>query len=122
MLRRVRFELRRTKDRVKAFRQLRRIISDNLIRGRIPTFHVLCISHDGTATNHYMTPVSLEPIDDRGSILVNLFDFEFFLKLMLRLKNVKEVEYDPSRPAIIFTYVGGEGASKGGGVVPTVLP
>lgn len=104
-MRRVRFELRHVKDRVKAFKHLRKIIANDLIKGRIPTYHVFCISYDGTATNRYMTPVSLEPIDDKGSIEVNLFDFEFFLKLMLRLKNVKEVEYDPKRPAIIFTYI-----------------
>ena len=34
-------------------------------------------------------------------------DFEFFLRLMLRLKRIVEVEYDPKRPAVIFTYVGG---------------
>jgi len=31
-------------------------------------------------------------------------DFKFFLRLMLRLKRVVEVEYDDTRPAVIFTH------------------
>jgi len=38
--------------------------------------------------------------------MVWIQDFEFFLKLLLRLKKVVEVEYDHERPAVIFTYIG----------------
>jgi len=49
-----------------------------------------------------MTSVSLES----GERVLWVQDFEFFLKLLLKQRAVKEVEYDPRRPAVIFTYVG----------------
>ena len=108
----MRFELKTAEDRRKAFRELLRMILDDIAeRGKTPTFHVVHIEKGGAVDNHYMTPVSLEPIDDRGSIGVWAQDFEFFLKLLLRLKNVIEVEYDPERPAVVFTYAEPEVAS-----------
>jgi hypothetical protein len=101
----MRFELRTVEDRRKAFRELLRMVLDDIAeKEKIPTFHVVHVEKDGSIDNHYMTPVSLEPVDDRGNIGVWAQDFEFFLKLLLRLKNIIEVEYDPERPAVIFTY------------------
>jgi hypothetical protein len=76
----IRFELKTAEDRKKAFRELLKMILDDIAeRGRIPTFHVVHVEKDGAVDNHYMTPVSLEPIDDRGRIGVWAQDFEFFL-------------------------------------------
>jgi len=104
----MRFELRTIEDRRRAFREIWERVLNDVGSGRIPTYHVLHIEGDGTVDNHYMTPISLEPVNERGDMMVWVQDFEFFLKLMLRLKRVIEVEYDPKRPAVIFTYVGGE--------------
>ena len=101
----MRYELKTVEDRKKAFKAIWSLILEDIGRGRIPTFHVFHIESDGTADNHYMTPISLEPVDDKGSKAVWVQDFEFFLKLLLRLKKVVEVEYDHERPAIIFTYI-----------------
>jgi hypothetical protein len=100
------FELRTAGDRRKAFRELFRVLLDDVAeRGKIPTFHVVHIEKGGIISNHYMTPVSLEPVDDGGGVGVWIQDFEFFLKLLLKLGKVVEVEYDPGRPAVVFTYV-----------------
>jgi len=104
----LRFELGSAEDRKKAFRELWRAILGDLARGRVPTYHVVVVEEGNEGTefaDHYMTPVSLEPVDDRGSIGVWAQDFEFFLKLLLRLRNVVAVEYVPERPAVVFTYV-----------------
>ena len=101
----MRYKLRTVEDRKKAFKEIWSLVLEDLARGRIPTFHVLHIEEGGAADNHYMTPISLEPVDEKRSRAVFIQDFEFFLKLLLRLRRVVEVEYDPERPAIIFTYV-----------------
>ncbi|RLE48889.1 MAG: hypothetical protein DRJ18_00940 [Candidatus Methanomethylicota archaeon] len=100
----MKFELKTVEDRKKAFKELRSLVLNDIGNGRLPTFHILHIERDGTADNHYMTPISLEPVDEKGTKAVWVQDFEFFLKLLLKLKKVVEVEYDPKRPAIIFTY------------------
>jgi len=100
----MRFELKIEEDRRKAFREIRRLILSDLMRGRMPTFHVLHFERDGLVDNHYMTPISLEPADEQGNSVVWFQDFEFFLKLLLSLRKVVEVEYDHERPAVIFTY------------------
>ena len=100
----MKFRLRSVEDRRRAFKVLWERIIEDLCRGRIPTYHILRVS-DGEVTNHYMIPTSLEPVDEEGSKMVWVEDFMFFLKLLLRLKGVVEVEYDPERPAVIFTYV-----------------
>jgi len=100
----MKFELKTVEDRKKAFKELRRLVLNDVGKGRLPTFHILHIERDGTVDNHYMTPISLEPVDEEGNKAVWVQDYEFFLKLLLKLKNVVEVEYDPNRPAIIFTY------------------
>ena len=101
----MRFELKTIEDRRKAFRKIWKKVLNDVGNGRIPTYHVLHIGKDGTVGNHYMTPISLEPVNERGDRMVWIQDFEFFLKLLLRLKRVVEVEYDSERPAVIFTYV-----------------
>jgi len=102
----MRFKLKTIKDRKRAFKELWRLVLNDVGKGRLPTFHILHIERDGTADNHYMTPISLEPVDEEGNKAVWIQDFGFFLKLLLRLKRVAEVEYDPERPAVVFTYVG----------------
>lgn len=101
----MRFELKTVEDRVRAFKEIWRLVLNDVGRGRLPTYHILHIEKDGFIDNHYMTPISLEPVNKRGDRAVWVHDFEFFLKLLLRLKKVTEVEYDPKRPAVIFTYV-----------------
>jgi len=98
------FVLDSTVRRKRAFREIRRLILRDLTRGRIPTYHILRINRDGDVSNHYMTPISLEPVNERGDKMIWVQDFEFFLKLFLRLKKVTRVEYDSRRPAVIFTY------------------
>jgi len=98
------FELKTIEDRKRAFKEIWKLVLNDVGRGRIPTYHILHIEKDGTADNHYMTPISLEPVNERGDRMIWVQDFEFFLKLLLRLKRVVEVEYDPKRPAVIFTY------------------
>jgi len=100
----MKFELKTIRDRKKAFKELWRLILNDVGKGRLPTFHILHIERDGTVDNHYMIPISLEPVDEKGNKAVWVQDYEFFLKLLLKLKNVVEVEYDLKRPAIIFTY------------------
>ena len=101
----MRFELKTIEDRKRAYGEIIKSIINDVINGRLPTFHVLHIRRDGTTDNHYMTPISLEPVNERGDRMLWIQDFGFFLKLMLRLKRVIEVEYDPKRPAVIFTYI-----------------
>jgi len=96
--------LKTKEDRRKAYNKLRKLIINDLGNGRIPTYHILHIERDGSANNHYMTPISLESVDKQGNKAAWVEDFEFFLKLLLSLKNVVEVEYDYKRPAVIFTY------------------
>jgi len=98
------YELNTLEDRMKAYDEIRKKILDDLIKGRIPTFHFVVCDDEGTVVNHYMTPVSLEPVDDRGNKAVWVQDFEFFLKLFLRMKDVVQVEYDDRRPAVLFLY------------------
>ena len=100
------FVLDSAERRKRAFREIRKLILRDLTRGRIPTYHILRISGDGDVSNHYMTPISLEPVNERGDKMMWVQDFEFFLKLFLRLKKVTRVEYDGRRPAVIFTYEG----------------
>ena len=102
----MRFELKTPKDRKRAFREIWRLILNDIAKGRIPTYHILHIEEDGSVDNHYMTPISLEPVNEKGDKMIWIQDFEFFLKLLLRLKRVVEVEYDPERPAVVFTYIG----------------
>ena len=102
----MRFELNSIEDRKRAFREIWRLILNDIAKGRIPTYHILHIEEDGSVDNHYMTPISLELVDCKGRMMVWVEDFEFFLKLLLRLKKVVEVEYDPERPAVVFTYIG----------------
>jgi hypothetical protein len=52
-----------------------------------------------------MTPISLEPVNEQGDRALWVQDFEFFLKLLLKLKSTIEVEYDHTRPAVVFTYI-----------------
>ena len=101
----IRFELKNREDRKRAFKKLRGLILNDIVNGRIPTYHVLHIEEDGSADNHYMTPISLSPVDEGGTRAVWIQDFEFFLKLLLRLKRVVEVEYNPEEPSIVFTYI-----------------
>jgi len=101
----MKFELKTIRDRKKAFKELWRLILNDVGKGRLPIFHILHIERDGTVDNHYMIPISLEPVDEKGNRAVWIQDFGFFLKLMLRLKRVIEVEYNPKRPAVIFIYV-----------------
>jgi len=100
----MKFELKTREDRKRAFKEIWRLVLNDVGNGRLPTYHILHIERDGTVDNHYMTPISLEPVDDKGSKAVWVQDFEFFLKLLLRLKRIVEVEYDHERPAVIFTY------------------
>jgi len=100
----VRFKLNSARDRRRAYRKLAYFIARDIVSKRLPTFHVLHLGRDGGVDNHYMTPVSLEPVNEKGDIAVWDRDFRFFLRLMLRLKRVVEVEYDDTRPAVIFTY------------------
>jgi len=100
----VKFELKSKEDRREAYNRIKELIHRDLFRKRIPTFHVFHVCYDGFDTvsdNHYMTPVSLEPVDERGAKMLNVFDF--FLRLLISLKSTVEVEYDPNRPAVIFT-------------------
>jgi len=102
----VKFELKSKEDRREAYNRIKELIHRDLLRKRIPTFHVLHVCYDGFDTvydNHYMTPISLEPVDERGTKMLNVFDFDFFLRLLISLKSTTEVEYDPNRPAVIFT-------------------
>ena len=101
----MRYKLRTIEDRKRTYREIIRLIINDVINGRLPTFHVLHIRRDDTADNHYMTPISLEPVDEKGNRALWIQDFGFLLKLMLRLKRVLEVEYNPKRPAVIFIYV-----------------
>jgi len=101
---RLKIELKSSDDRRKAFFAVRERILSDLVSGRIPTFHVLHFEKDGSADNHYMTPISVEPVNDQGCKMIWIQDFEFWLKLLLKIKRVVNVEYDPSRPAVIFTY------------------
>jgi len=98
------FVLDSAERRKRAFREIRKLILRDLTRGRIPTYHILRIDRDGVVSNYYMTPISLEPVNERGDKMIWVQDFEFFLKLLLRLKKVTRVEYDSRRPAVIFTY------------------
>ena len=100
----MKFRLDSVEDRRRAYEKLVYFIARDIANRRLPTFHVLHIGRDGSADNHYMTPVSLEPVNEKGGIAVWDRDFKFFLRLMLRLKRVVEVEYDDTRPAVIFTY------------------
>jgi hypothetical protein len=102
----VKFTLNTIEDRKRAFRELRKLVLSDIANGRIPTFHVVHIE-DGLADNHYMTPVSLEPVDDQGNRVIWIQDFEFFLKLLLKLKGTIKVEYNHERPAVIFYYIEG---------------
>ncbi|RLG50031.1 MAG: hypothetical protein DRN90_00210 [Thermoproteota archaeon] len=101
----MKIELRSAEDRKRAFREIWRLVLNDLGKGRIPTYHILHIEEDGSADNHYMTPISLEPVNEKGDKMIWVQDFEFFLKLLLLLEKIVEVEYDPKRPAVIFTYV-----------------
>jgi len=103
----VRFELNNIEDRKRAFTKLWRLILEDVASGRIPTFHIVRVNRDGDIYNHYMTPISLEPVDDQGNRAVWIHDFEFFLKLLLKLKGTIKVEYDHERPAVIFYYIEG---------------
>jgi len=98
------FVLDSAERRKRAFKVIRERMFRDIVKGRIPTFHVLRINRDGVVSNHYMTPISLEPVNERGDKMIWVQDFEFFLKLFLRLKKVTRVEYDSRRPAVIFTY------------------
>ncbi|RLF08479.1 MAG: hypothetical protein DRJ60_00010 [Thermoprotei archaeon] len=100
----MKFELKTREDRMRAFKEIWRLVLNDVGNGRLPTYHILHIERDGTVDNHYMTPISLEPVDDKGNKAVWVQDFEFFLKLLLSLRKVVEVEYDHERPAVIFTY------------------
>ncbi len=101
----MRFTLKTSEDRKRAFREIWRHILSDIANGRIPTYHILHLENDGSADNHYMTPISLRPVDEEGTRAVWVQDFEFFLKLLLRLKKVVEVEYNPEEPSIVFTYI-----------------
>jgi len=98
----LRFDL---SNRADAYRRLRELIHRDLANKRIPTFQMVHICGSGDNDTHYMTPISFEPVDERGTRMANIFDFDFFLRLFLSLKSVVDVEYDPSRPAVIFTIV-----------------
>lgn len=100
----VRIKLSDARSRRMAFRELSKIVLDDVANGRIPTYHILHVKHS-EVDNHYMTPMSFEPADESGSKAVWAGDFMFFLRLLLSLKKVVEVEYDSKRPAVIFTYV-----------------
>jgi len=100
----MRFMLRTPEDRKRALREIWTVMLRDLTLGRIPTFHVVRVCADGSIFNHYMTPISLKPIDRSRSKAMFYLDFYFFLKLMLRLKRVSSVRYDPERPAVIFMY------------------
>ena len=100
----MKFRLNSARDRRRAYRKLAYFIARDIVSKRLPTFHVLHLMRDGGVDNHYMTPISLEPVDEHGKMAVWGSDFKFFLRLMLRLKKVVEVEYDDTRPAVIFTY------------------
>ncbi|RLG70638.1 MAG: hypothetical protein DRO23_13065 [Thermoprotei archaeon] len=97
-------ELHTIEDRKKAFKIMWKKILKDLLKGRIPTYHVLHFYKHGSVGNHYMTPISLEPVNKEGDRMVWINDFEFFLRLFLRLKRVTTVEYDEKRPAVIFYY------------------
>jgi len=94
-------ELNTVEDRKRAFEELRKIVLEELGSGRIPTYHIVRIRRDGTAANHYVTPVSLELLED-GRIVAFHSDFEFLLELLLKLKEVKMVAYIKERPAVVF--------------------
>ena len=102
----MRFELNTVESRERAFTELWRLILGDIAEGRIPTYHIVHVERDGSVGNHYMTPISLEPVDDQGNRMIWIQDFEFFLRLLLKLRRVIEVEYDPARPAVVFTYIG----------------
>ncbi len=101
----MKFEIKSAEDRKKAYMEIRRSMIRDIVKGRIPTFHVFHIDEYGVASNHYMTPISLEHVDEEGNKMIWIDDFEFFLRLLLRLRGVVEVEYDNKRPAIVFTYI-----------------
>lgn len=100
----IEFELKTVEDRRKAFATLSKRILRDVLDGRIPTYHVLHFERNGSAHSHVMTPISLEPVDSQGRKVIFIQDFEFWLKFLLKNKNVTDVEYDPSRPAILFVY------------------
>ena len=81
-----------------------KVVKD-LLEGRIPVYHILHFEDSGV-DNHYMTPISLEPVDKKGNKMIWLQDFEFFLYMFLTDKRVKMVEYDEKRPAVIFDFYG----------------
>ena len=101
----MKFTLNTPRDRKRAYRELRRLVLEDIASGRVPTFHVVHIERDGCVDNHYMTPVSLEPVNEQGDRVLWVQDFMFFLKLLLKLKGTIEVEYDSKRPAVVFTYI-----------------
>ena len=101
----MKFELRTPEDRRRAYNTIMKLILNDLAQGRIPTYHILRLDEEGGAANHYMTPVSLEPVNVKGNRMIWVQDYEFFLRLLLRLKRVVEVAYDPGRPAVVFTYM-----------------
>lgn|GEM_PF-2652448 len=100
----IKFELKTVEDRKKAFTVISERILRDILNGRIPTYHVLHFNRDGSAHNHFMTPISLEPVDSQGRKMIWIQDFEFWLKFLLKNRKVTYVEYVPSRPAILFTY------------------
>ena len=103
----VEFKLGDLKSRKRAYLELKELILRDLASGRIPTYHFVHYEDNidmKIISNHYMTPVSLEPVDKKGRKMLWTQDFLFFLELFLRIKGVREVLYDPKRPAIVFRY------------------
>ena len=78
-----------------------------LMKGKMVTFHVVHFEYDEwgcTVDNHYMTPISLEPVDEKGNKMIWIQDFEFFLLLLLLDTRTHSVQFDEERPAVIFEF------------------
>ena len=79
----------------------------DLMNGRIPTYHIVHFEdtvEGSIVTNHYLTPLSLEPIDDKKNRMLWVQDFEFLLSMLLTDERVKRVEYNDERPAVIIDF------------------
>lgn len=96
----VKFEFKSVEDRKRAYKAIREFILKDLVNGKIPMFHVFHIESDETVDNHYMTPISLEPVDEKGSRAVFVQDFEFSQKLLLRLKRLLRLSMTLADPLL----------------------
>jgi len=98
----MKFELKSKEDRIRAFKTVvLRLFEDIKKKKCLPYVHILYIDEHGSAFNRYLALY----IVDGKKVYVDPFSAEFVLKLLLRMKNVTEVEYDSDSCRVIMTFI-----------------